>query len=162
MQEISKNYFSKENKEKWSTLKNKKILILNTQWNTNIVNSLTKSAIKLLEFANVKYQVITVPGAYEIPFAIKKLIDKYDGFIALGCLIKGDTYHFEAISYGVINEISRLMVDNEKPISFGILMVKKLKDAENRSKNDSNNKGLECAARNFRYAWFIKINKNYE
>ena len=78
-------------------MKNLKIKIIVADYYKEISNPLTKSCIKILEKNNLKYEVLTVPGVYEIPQMIKWKIksNNYNLFIALGCVIKGQTYHFE-------------------------------------------------------------------
>ena len=79
-------------------------------------------------------KIIEVPGVFEIPITIKKNIKKYDAFIALGCVIKGQTPHFDYISQSSINKIMSLSVDNKKPIGNGIITCLSLKQARARKK----------------------------
>ena len=79
-------------------------------------------------------KVIEVPGVFEIPITIKNNIKKYDAFIALGCVIKGQTPHFDFISQSSINAIMNLSVDNNKPIGNGIITCLNLKQAKARKK----------------------------
>ena len=85
--------------------------------------------------------LIKVPGVFEIPVAIAKNIKKYDGFIALGCVIKGQTPHFNFISKAAINGIMNLSIENKKPIGNGIITCLNLNQALARRK-----KGQEAAA----------------
>lgn len=140
------NYFTDINKQNWSDLKDKKILILNTQWNEEIINSMTNAAIKLLEFANVKFEIKTVPGAYELPYASKKFSKDYDGIITIGCVIKGDTFHFEAIALSASLNIQKVSIETEVPIAFGVITVNNIEQALERSQDNQTNKGLEAAA----------------
>ena len=75
----------------------KKILIINSNYYKNISKNLVLGAKKKLYKTNFKLSIIDVPGIYEIPIAIRKNIKKFDGFIALGCVIKGQTPHFDLI-----------------------------------------------------------------
>jgi len=86
-------------------------------------------------------KVTTVPGAFEIPIAIAKNIKKYDGFIALGCVIKGQTPHFDFISQAATNAIMNLGVEYKKPIGNGIITCLNMKQAIARKK-----KGAEAAS----------------
>ena len=85
--------------------------------------------------------LISVPGVFEIPVTIAKNIKKYDGFIALGCIIKGETSHFDFISKATIDGIMKLSIENKKPIGNGIITCLNLKQALARRK-----KGYEAAA----------------
>ena len=89
---------------------------------------------------NIKYKLINVPGVFEIPVVISKNVKKYDGFIALGCVIKGETPHFDFISRATTQAIMDLSVDSKKPIGNGIITCLNKKQAEARSK-----KGREAA-----------------
>ena len=88
----------------------KKILIVNANYYKNISKKLVLSSKKKLN-NNVKINIINVPGIYEIPIAIRKNIKKFDGFIALGCVIKGQTPHFDLICYSTFNSILNLSIN---------------------------------------------------
>ena len=126
-------------------MKYKKILIVTANYYTNISNSLLKKAKSVLKSkANIK--VINVPGVFEIPVVISKNIKKFDGFIALGCVIKGETPHFDFISQATTNAIMNLSIKNKKPVSNGIITCLNMKQAKARSINSSKtNKGLEAS-----------------
>ena len=87
------------------------------------------------------YKFISVPGVFEIPVVISKNIKKYDGFIALGCVIKGETPHFDFISSATTNAIMKLSIEHKKPIGNGIITCLNMKQAKARSKS----KGIEAA-----------------
>ena len=117
----------------------KKILIVVANYYKEISKTLVKSTIKKMNnFAKVK--IIKVPGVFEIPVTIVKNIKKYDGIIALGCIIKGETPHFDYISKSSINAIMKISVDHRKPIGNGILTCLNMVQATKRSK-----KGAEAA-----------------
>ena len=117
----------------------KKILIVVANYYKEISKTLVKSTIKKMNnFAKVK--IIKVPGVFEIPVTIVKNIKKYDGIIALGCIIKGETPHFDFISKSSINAIMKISVDHRKPIGNGILTCLNMVQAKKRSK-----KGAEAA-----------------
>ena len=99
---------------------------------------------KLLTEHRIKNNLLTVPGVFEIPVTISKNIKKYDGFIALGCVIKGQTPHFKFISTSTINAIMHLSITNKKPISNGIITCLSKRQALDRSRK-GNNKGEESA-----------------
>jgi len=121
-------------------IKKRKILIVIADYYSDISNSLLDSAKKTL-IKPFKLQVITVPGVFEIPAVISKNIKKFDAFIALGCVIKGETPHFDFISKASIEAIMNLSVENKKPIGNGIITCLNMKQAIARK----NNKGEEAA-----------------
>ena len=124
---------------------NKKILIVSSNYYTEISNNLEQGACNLLNEKNFKYEIIHAPGCFEIPYLIKKNINKFDGFIALGCVIKGETYHFEVIVNETSKKVMDLSVDNLIPIGFGILTCYSLEQAIIRSDVKQKNKGREAA-----------------
>ena len=116
----------------------KKILIVMANYYENISDGLLISAKKKLP---KPINLISVPGVFEIPVTIAKNIKKYDGFIALGCVIKGETPHFDLISKAAIDGIMKLSIEYKKPIGNGIITCLNLKQAIARQK-----KGQEAAA----------------
>ena len=102
------------------------------------VERLKKNGIK-------NYKEILVPGIFEIPVMIAKNIDSYDAFIALGCVIKGQTPHFNLISRAATNAIMHLSIIHKKPIGNGILTCLNKKQALKRSNINHTNKGEEAA-----------------
>jgi 6,7-dimethyl-8-ribityllumazine synthase len=117
----------------------KKILIVIANYYKNISKELIISAKN--EINNLfKIKIIYVPGVFEIPITISKNIKKYHGFLALGCVIKGKTPHFNFISKASIEAIMKLSVDNKKPIGNGIITCLNMKQAIERKK-----KGKEAA-----------------
>ena len=116
----------------------KKILIVTADYYKDITASLLKSANNNLNKFSTK--IIKVPGVFEVPFVISQNIKKYDGFIALGCVIKGETPHFDFISNAATQAIMNLSVDSKKPIGNGIITCLNMKQAKARSK-----KGKEAA-----------------
>ena len=146
MDSLNINFFNDIKIKQWKKLKNQKVLIVNTQWNKKIVQNLTQASQNLLIKVQIKFDIITVPGAFELGLAIKLSKQNYDAFIALGAVIKGETFHFEAVSYAVSSQLSNLTLELEKPIGFGVLMAKNLKQADYRSQNNPYNKGYEATA----------------
>lgn len=116
------------------SLKNK-VAVIKAEFNPFITDRLLKEAEKVLKEHKVNYDVFTVPGSFEIPFKINILHEKYDGFIALGCLIKGDTLHFEIIAKALCKELMHLSTKLKKPIGFGVLTLLKRSQADARIKN---------------------------
>ena len=123
----------------------KKILIVSSNYYSDVSSNLQKGAINLLKENNIDYDLINAPGCYEIPYLIKKNINQYNGFIALGCIIKGETYHFEVIANETSKKIMDLSVDYLVPIGFGILTCYDLEQAITRSDVNQKNKGREAA-----------------
>jgi 6,7-dimethyl-8-ribityllumazine synthase len=116
----------------------KKILIVIADYYKDITPTLLSSAKTNLK--NFSLKIIKVPGVFEIPVTISKNIKKYDAFIALGCVIKGETPHFDFISSATTNSIMDLSVKNKKPIGNGIITCLNKKQARARK-----NKGKEAA-----------------
>ena len=117
----------------------KKYLIVIANYYEDIANGLLNSALKIIPKSNV-IRIIKVPGIFEIPVTISKNIKKYDGFLALGCVIKGETPHFEFISQASTNAIMDLSILNNKPIGNGIITCLNKRQAKDRKK-----KGAEAA-----------------
>ena len=118
----------------------KKILIVNANYYKDISKGLLSSAIKIIPKTS-KIKIINVPGVFEIPVTISKNLNKFDAFIALGCVIKGQTPHFDFISQASTNAIMRLSIDSKKPIGNGIITCLNMKQAKERKK-----KGAEAAS----------------
>ena len=116
----------------------KKILIVNANYYKNISSFLIKAAKKTL--INYETHIIHVPGIFEIPITLRRYIKKYDGFLALGCVIKGKTPHFDFISKASTDAVMKLAIDNKKPIGNGIVTCLNMKQAIARKK-----KGKEAA-----------------
>ena len=118
---------------------NKKILIVNANYYQDISSGLLKSALKILSKKN-RIKIINVPGVFEIPVTISKNLKKFDAIIALGCVIKGQTPHFDFISQASTHAIMKLSIDSKKPIGNGIITCLNMKQAIVRKK-----KGAEAA-----------------
>ena len=117
----------------------KKYLIVSANFYKDISNGLLNSAKKILPKSSI-IKIINVPGVFEIPVTISKNINKYDAFLALGCVIKGQTPHFDFISQSSTDAIMKLSIDNKKPIGNGIITCLNMKQAVARKK-----KGREAA-----------------
>ena len=118
-----------------------KILIVSARYYEDFSKSLELYAVSTLGVKKLKYKIISVPGVFEIPVVIAKNIKKYDGFIALGCVIKGETPHFDFISQATTDAIMKLSIDYKKPIGNGIITCLNKLQAAQRSKK----KGGEAA-----------------
>jgi len=111
----------------------KKVLIVSATYYVNFTKQLEMWATKYLDNERIKNKIIQVPGVFEIPVVISKNIKKYDGFIALGCVIKGETPHFDFISQATTNAIMKLSIDHKKPIGNGIITSLNKEQADKRS-----------------------------
>ena len=119
----------------------KKILIVVADYYKDIASSLINSAkLYLKNKSSLSINFIRVPGVFEIPVTISKNIKKYDAFISLGCVIKGETPHFDFISKSTTNAIMNLSTSSKKPIGNGIITCLNMKQAKARGK-----KGKEAA-----------------
>tara|TARA_B100000902_G_C27178356_1_gene847567 strand:+ start:41 stop:430 length:390 start_codon:yes stop_codon:yes gene_type:complete len=118
---------------------NKKILIVNANYYKDISFGLLQSALKKMP-KNNKIKIVNVPGVFEIPVTISKNLKKFDAFIALGCVIKGQTPHFDFISQASTDAIMYLSINSKKPIGNGIITCLNMKQAIVRKK-----KGAEAA-----------------
>ena len=124
----------------------KKILIVSAPYYKDIVDGLIFAAKKYLEDkTEIEISEEIAPGAFEIPFIINKRLNHFDAFIALGCIIRGETYHFELISNEVTRKIMNLSVFSNKPIGFGIITCDNIDQARERSDENKKNKGEEAA-----------------
>jgi len=128
------------------------VVIVRTQWNAETVDKLEEGCTKILKQYEVNHGVITVPGAFEIPFAIKNYWDahKYKDdrpciFIALGCVLRGDTPHFEYVCQAITNGIIQLNLTLPVATIFGILTVDNQQQIDERTGGVHGHKGEEAA-----------------
>ena len=99
-----------------------KICVVISTYNNDITQKLFDSAKKELDKSGIKkVDVVKVPGSFEIPVVISKLAKKYEGFIAIGCVIKGETANFDLISNAITNGIMQLSISQKKPIGNSII-----------------------------------------
>jgi len=132
------------------TIKNKKIALVAGRFNSFVVEHLISGAKEaLLKHGadDSDIDLFYVPGAFEIPLALKKTANsgKYDGIVALGAVIRGGTPHFEFVAGECVKGISQVALDSEIPIAFGVLTVDTVEQAIERSGANSENKGAEAA-----------------
>ena len=124
--------------------------IIISEWNEEITNALLKGAHSTLLSSGAKEKNIivkNVPGSFELPFGAQLLIKsgKVDAVICLGCVIQGETRHFEFICDAVANGISKITLDHNIPVIFGVLTTNNLQQAKDRSGGKHGNKGTEAA-----------------
>jgi 6,7-dimethyl-8-ribityllumazine synthase len=125
-----------------------RLAIVASRFNDDIVDGLLRGALECLERHGAKDDDLVlyrVPGAFEIPTLVGELVARYDAIIALGCLIRGDTPHFDFISAQVTNELSRVAVDASVPVAFGVITCNTYEQAVERSSPGPKNKGWEAA-----------------
>ena len=131
------------------------VVIIKTEWNAHVVSLLEEGCKKILEKYKVDFKIIEVPGAFEIPFAVNKYWSKAlegnniklpDAFIALGCVIRGDTPHFEYVCEGVTQGIMQLNITLPVPVIYGVLTVNNQVQADERLGGSHGHKGEEAAA----------------
>lgn len=132
-----------------STINDKKIAIVAAKFNFFVVEHLISGAKEALLKSGTKendIEIFYVPGAFEIPLALKKVVGtgKFDGVVALGAVIRGGTPHFEYVAGECVKGISQISLDSEIPIAFGVLTVDTVEQAIERS-GSSENKGAEAA-----------------
>lgn len=128
-----------------------KFAIVISRFNPEVTDGLLQGALGYLEQKNLRPEpsdIFQAPGAFEIPLIASRLArtGRYAGVICLGCVIKGDTAHFEFISLGSTMGIMQSMLSTDTPISFGVLTTYTDEQAQARSRNDAHNKGIEAAA----------------
>ena len=115
----------------------KKILIINANYYNEITNILVKAAIKTLKNEKLYIKVLNVSGVFEIPISIRNNINKFDGFIALGCVIRGQTPHFDFISKSTTDALMTLSITSKKPVGNGVITCLNKKQAVARGKKGS-------------------------
>ena len=128
------------------------VVIVRTEWNAESIDKLEAGCKKVLDENNISFKTITVPGAFEIPFCIKSYweahkykADKPAAFIALGCVIKGDTPHFEYVCQAVTEGVLQLNLSLPVPTIFGVLTVNNQLQIDERTGGIHGHKGEEAA-----------------
>ena len=113
---------------------NYRILIISTSWNKEIIDVMQEDAISKLKGFNVNHiDTIEVPGAFELSQAAEKFIGSYDAVLALGIIIKGETYHFEVLAHETARSLSQVSISNKKPVIFGVLTTDTMQQALERA-----------------------------
>ena len=131
-------------------LKNASVVVVRTEWNSAIVDELFEGCKKILLANKIDFLDFRVPGAFEIPFTIRHYWDrsgkkKPSAFIALGCVIRGDTPHFEYVCRAVTDGIAALNLQIPVPVIFGVLTVDNEDQARERIGGIHGHKGEEAA-----------------
>ena len=124
----------------------KKISLIATKWNAELVQELVKSGTAHLEALGLtNLKIVYVPGAWELVHAAQKELAHADGVIAFGVVIRGETTHYELISESVAQGLMQISIDTKKPVAFGLIATENLQQAEDRVSSSKLNKGREIA-----------------
>ncbi len=125
------------------------VAIVTAEFNLDITEKLEHSALESLKqhgFLETQVTKIRVPGAYEIPLTAKLLFEKgYDGVVVLGCVIRGETTHYESVCEGCERGVMQVQLEYKRPIGFGVLMTENLQQAQDRAGGKHGNKGRDAA-----------------
>lgn len=129
---------------------NMKFGIVVSEWNHNITGALLKGAVETLKKHGAKDENIlvkTVPGSFELTFGANQLLEytEVDAVIVLGCVVRGDTPHFDYVCMGVTQGVTELNANSDKPVIFGLITTNTMEQAEERAGGKLGNKGDECA-----------------
>ena len=108
-------------KKPTADLSKTKLAVVSTYWNQEIIEPMLKDCLSTLNDFNINNKFFTVPGAYELPFIAQSLCETYDAIILLGCIIKGETPHFEIISQSISDKVLETSLNKNTPIIFGVL-----------------------------------------
>lgn len=136
--------------------KSLRIAIAASRWNSQITDEMVAGAREALQLHGVQaddIDVVRCPGAYELPLAVHYLLEKkdeqnkvlYDGIVAIGAVIRGETPHFDYICQAVAQGLTRLNIDFGRPVAFGVLTTDNVKQALERAGRAKGNKGAEAA-----------------
>jgi 6,7-dimethyl-8-ribityllumazine synthase len=129
-------------------LKDVLVVLVKTEWNAAIVDQLERGCIDALEQNNIRNKTLIVPGAIEIPFAIQQYwanSNEPSAFIALGCVIRGGTPHFDYVCQSVTQGVTQLNLNLPVPVIFGVLTVDNMEQAKERTGGKHGHKGAEAA-----------------
>jgi 6,7-dimethyl-8-ribityllumazine synthase len=135
-----------------------KIGVVVSRFNEIITEKLLEGAKRAFEEQKVDFEIFYVPGSFEIPITAKVLAKtgKFDSILTLGCLIKGETFHFEYVSKGLVEGLVKSALETETPIIFGVLTVENLNQALERAGGKHGNKGYEWALNSIYMAKLMK------
>ena len=124
------------------------MLLVRAPYYRDVVDGLCEGATRLLREAGATAEVLDVAGAFELPQAIRlaaRGTTRYDGFVALGCVVRGDTRHYEQVADGASDGLMRVALDTGVPVMNGVLAVERFEDALARAGGSHGNKGEEAA-----------------
>ena len=137
-----------QNIEGIQKLKDALVVLVKTEWNAGIVDALEEGCIRVLQAHGIAHKTIVVPGAVEIPFAINQCqaaIHTPDAYVALACVVRGDTPHFDYVCQSVTHGITSLNLSLPVPVIYGVLTVNTMEQAEERIGGKHGHKGEEAA-----------------
>ncbi len=123
----------------------KKILLISSKFYPEISNNLIEGATKFLKSQRIKYEILNVPGSMEIPLFLNKKKKDFIGYIILGCIIKGETDHYEVVKNITLSKIYDFSYENNFPVSNALLTVENYSQALERSRVDKKNLGENAA-----------------
>ena len=147
MSEISNSNLFKINKD-IQQLKDVLVVLVKTEWNAEIVDELENGCKQVLNQYAIKHKTVIVPGAIEIPFAVQQYwsnTNSVSAFIALGCVVRGATPHFEYVCQSIIHGVTQLNLSLPVPVIFGVLTVDNDEQAKERIGGAHGHKGEEAA-----------------
>jgi 6,7-dimethyl-8-ribityllumazine synthase len=124
--------------------------VVASRYNRSVTDALLEGAVGALREAGAADEdidVARVPGAFELPLAAQTIVEEgdYDAVVALGCIVRGDTPHFDFVAQGAMNGLMRVSLDSGIPVGFGVLTTENQQQAEERARPDKTNKGREAA-----------------
>jgi len=120
-------------KKPTSDLGKTKVAVVSTYWNQEIIEPMLKDCLSTLNDFNINNKFFTVPGAYELPFIAQSLCERFDAIILLGCIIRGETPHFEIISQSISDKVLETSLNKNTPIIFGVLTTNNEAEATERA-----------------------------
>ena len=128
-------------------MKSNCILIISSRFYSEISSCLELESINLIKEKGYDYELVEVPGAFEVPAAIAYAAktSKYIGYVALGCVIRGETSHYDIVSTQAAEGINQVSLNHGIPITFGVLTTENFDQAKSRSGGDKGNLGSEAA-----------------
>jgi 6,7-dimethyl-8-ribityllumazine synthase len=143
---------------------NMKFGIVVSEWNDNITGALLNGAVTTLEKHGAKRDNITVrtvPGSFELTFGAAQMLKRLDvdAVIVIGCVVRGDTPHFDYVCAGTTQGIAQLNAEGDKPVIYGLITTNTMAQAEDRAGGKLGNKGTECAITAIKmvdYVWDLK------
>ena len=130
-------------------LKDVLVVLVKTEWNAAVVDELEAGCRRVFAHYNISTRTLVVPGAVEIPFAIRQCWthdNSASAFIALGCVVRGGTPHFDYVAGECTKGLAQVSLNAGVPITFGVLTVDSIEQAIERSGTKAGNKGVEAAA----------------
>tara|TARA_Y100000992_G_C21175711_1_gene448201 strand:- start:329 stop:781 length:453 start_codon:yes stop_codon:yes gene_type:complete len=116
-----------------SDLSEAKLAVVSTFWNQELIEPMLKDCLTTLNESNIVNESFIVPGAYELPFMAQSLSERFDAIILLGCIIKGETPHFEIISQSISDKVLETSLNKNTPIIFGVLTTNNEAEAVERA-----------------------------